>query len=324
MANDYSLNGKTLEKQYKHQLSDFDEWDQRDHAEAWLLFPENIGKHMSIDETALSRGELYTIITNKAAKGGKGAIFAMIRGTKADDIVKIINTIPRRVRHICKEITMDFANNMADIAHRCFPWAKRVRDRFHLHQLVSDAVQDVRIKHRWEAIDEYNKALKAHGRGYKAPTLENGDTLKELLARSRYLLYKTPEKWCDSQHTRAKLLFERYPDIKTAYHHAMGLNHVFAAKDKRLKNNHLITTREIAWTRLVKWNDQVEQSNLTPFNTVANTIANHYATILNYFDNKSTNASAESFNAKLKAFRTQFRGVKDVKFFLFRVCKIYA
>ncbi|MFR9575399.1 MAG: transposase [Rikenellaceae bacterium] len=269
MANDYYLNGKTLERQYKHHLSDFNEWEQLEHADKQLLYPENIGKYMSIDETALSNGELYTIITNKAAKGGKGTIFAMIRGTKAEDIVKIINTIPRRIRHKCKEITMDFANNMADIARRCFPWAKRVRDRFHLHQLVSDAVQDARIKFRWEALDAHNKA----------PRLENGDTLKELLARSRYLLYKTPEKWCASQRTRAKLLFERYPDIKAAYNHALGLNHVFAAKDKHLKNGHIITAREIAWTRLAKWNEQVEKSNLTPFNTVANTIANHYSTI---------------------------------------------
>lgn len=33
---------------------------------------------LSIDETSLSNGELYTIVTNKAAKGGKGAIVAMI------------------------------------------------------------------------------------------------------------------------------------------------------------------------------------------------------------------------------------------------------
>ena len=33
----------------------------------------------------------------------------------------------------------------------------------------------------------------------------------------------------------------------------------------------------------------------------------------------STNASAESFNAKIKAFRVQFRGVKNVEFFLFRL-----
>ena len=46
--------------------------------------------------------------------------------------------------------------------------------------------------------------------------------------------------------------------------------------------------------------------------------------ILNYFDNRSTNASAESFNAKIKAFRAQFRGVKNIGFFLFRLTTIFA
>ncbi|WP_462429560.1 transposase, partial [Butyricimonas virosa] len=46
--------------------------------------------------------------------------------------------------------------------------------------------------------------------------------------------------------------------------------------------------------------------------------------ILNFFNNRSTNASAESFNAKLKDFRAQFWGVLDIKFFLFRVAKIFA
>ena len=31
----------------------------------------------------------------------------------------------------------------------------------------------------------------------------------------------------------------------------------------------------------------------------------NYIDILNFFDNRSTNASAESFNAKIKNFRTQ-------------------
>ncbi|MGE5393775.1 MAG: transposase, partial [Candidatus Saccharibacteria bacterium] len=46
--------------------------------------------------------------------------------------------------------------------------------------------------------------------------------------------------------------------------------------------------------------------------------------ILNFFDNRSTNASAESFNAKIKAFRSGLRGVRDVNFFLYRLAKIYA
>ncbi|WP_240377647.1 transposase [Arachidicoccus soli] len=39
---------------------------------------------------------------------------------------------------------------------------------------------------------------------------------------------------------------------------------------------------------------------------------------------RSTNASAESFNAKVKAFRSQFRGVKSIEFFLYRLTKLYA
>ncbi|GAF04681.1 transposase [Saccharicrinis fermentans] len=50
----------------------------------------------------------------------------------------------------------------------------------------------------------------------------------------------------------------------------------------------------------------------------------HVQNIINFFDNRSTNAAAESFNAKVKDFRRQFRGVVDVKFFLFILTKIFA
>ncbi len=60
------------------------------------------------------------------------------------------------------------------------------------------------------------------------------------------------------------------------------------------------------------------------FNTISATFYSHYPEILNFFDNRSTNASAESFNAKLKTFRATQRGVVDIEFFLFRVAKIYA
>jgi len=41
-----------------------------------LLFPENIGELLSLDETEMSNGELYTILTNKSAKGKQGSIVA--------------------------------------------------------------------------------------------------------------------------------------------------------------------------------------------------------------------------------------------------------
>ena len=45
-----------------------------------------------------------------------------------------------------------------------------------------------------------------------------------------------------------------------------------------------------------------------------------FETILNFFDNRNTNANAESFNSKIKLFRANQRGVRDTSFFLYQFC----
>jgi len=272
---------------------------------------------LSIDETALSNGELYTIVTNKKAKGKKGAIIAMVKGTKADTIIKILLKIPIGKRNKVEEVTLDMAANMGLIVKRSFINAVRVIDRFHVQKLATEAVQEIRVKHRWEAIDKENEVIEyARNKGitYVAETLSNGDSLKQLLARSRYLLFKNSTKWTPSQHQRAEILFSTYPDLKKAYDLSQNLSWIFEnTKDKT-----------VGLTRLAHWYEKVRQSGFKSFNSIAKTISIHYQGILNYFDNRSTNASAESFNAKVKAFRTQFRGVKNIPFFLFRLTNIFA
>ena len=44
----------------------------------------------------------------------------------------------------------------------------------------------------------------------------------------------------------------------------------------------------------------------------------HYDEALNFFANRAANAFAESFNAKIKAFRASLRGTSDIRFFPFR------
>ena len=124
-----------------------------------MLYPENTGEHLSLDETSLSKGELYTLLTNKAAKGKKGAIVAMIKGTKAEDVQKVLLQIPRHIRSSVKEITLDMAANMERIARVCFPKASLVTDRFHVQKLAYDALQEMRIKYRWEALDLENELI---------------------------------------------------------------------------------------------------------------------------------------------------------------------
>lgn len=209
------------------------------------------------------------------------------------------------------------AGSMNIIAKRCFPNAVLVTDRFHVQKLAIEAVQELRIKHRWEAIDAENEAIeksRKQKKGYHPVVLENGDTIKQLLARSRYLIYKNEKKWSPDQKRRADILFYLYPDIHAAYQLSQQLSWIFEKTKEKI----------YAYTRLAQWHEKVAKAGFKSFNTISRTIMNHYKTILNYFDNRSTNASAESFNAKIKAFRAQFRGVRNVEFFLFRLTQIYA
>jgi len=306
-----------LNRQYKDFLSGFKNWDQRDHASKWLLFPDNLGTQLSIDETSVSHGELYTIVTNKAAKGRKGAIVAIVAGVKAEVVIEVLRKIPSHKRRKVKEITLDMAGNMELIAKRAFPLAVRVTDRFHVQQLATEALQEMRIKHRWAALDAENAAIekaRKEDNDFQPTFLSNGDTLKQLLARSRYVLYKRENRWTESQKERALLLFEHYPDLRQAYDLSIGLSNIFEKTRDKI----------YGLTRLARWHEKVAQSGFKAFNTIAKSIYNHYQTIVNYFDNRSTNASAESFNAKLKAFRSQFRGVRSIDFFLYRLTQIYA
>jgi transposase len=163
-----------------------------------LLFSENIGEYLSIDETAFTNGALDTVVTNKAAKGKKGALVAMVKGTKAETVIRILLKILIEKRYKVKEVTVDMAGNMGLIVKKSFPKVTRVIDRFHLQKLTIEAIQEIRIKHRWEAIDNENDAIeyaKKKGRLYVAKVLANGDTVKHLLARSSSLFFKKPSKW---------------------------------------------------------------------------------------------------------------------------------
>jgi len=282
-----------------------------------MIFIENIGPYLSIDETSLSHGELYTIITNKERKGKKGSVVAILEGTKAESIIEMLEKIPISKRKKVQEVTLDLAPNMSLIVKRAFTNAVQVIDRFHVQQLATEALQEIRIKYRWQAMDAENEAIekaKQNKKTYNPEILQNGDTLKQLLARSRYVLYKNKDDWSESQKQRVEILFEKYPDIKSAYDLTRALSDIYTHTKIKI----------YAFTRLAKWHEMVDKSGFKSFNTISRTIMNNYTSILNYFDNRSTNASAESFNAKIKAFRSQFRGVNDINFFLFRIAKLFA
>lgn len=225
--------------------------------------------------------------------------------------------MPLYMRLRVREITMDLSPTMQRIAKHCFTNATIVADRFHVQRLMSEAISDLRIEHRWKAIaqDNCERALaKETGFTYMPFVFRNGDTRKQLLARSRHLLMKNCTKWTYDQKVRAEILFENYPDIREAYEMSMELTGIY--------NKHSI--KNAARLNLARWCDKLERIGNKIFSTIKDTIYNNTDEILNFWINRSTNAYAESFNAKVKAFRSQFRGVSDIPFFIFRLSTILA
>ena len=187
---------------------------------------------MSLDETSLSNGDVYTILTNKAAHGGKGALAAMIRGVASDTVSAILRKVPLKQRRKVKTVTTDLSSAMMLTVRKVFPGASLVNDRFHVQQLVSEAVDQLRIRHRWEVLDAENRAIREHRRKRKGAKskeerdligqweperMENGETMPQIMARSRHIILKHKSKWNDQQRIRARILFTKFPDLETAY-----------------------------------------------------------------------------------------------------------
>lgn len=317
IASYYGIKGQILQRHYKHKVSGYKQWEQLLHAEEYLIYPENITDKLSIDEVSLSKGELYTFVTNKNTKvRNKKSIVAVINGTEAKTIQSVLEKISLEKRNQVKEVSMDMARNMGLAVENSFANSKSVIDRFHVVRLVMDAMQHQRVKLRWKAIEEENTAIKQakeRGEKYYPEVLPNGDTLKELLARSRYLLYKYSDEWTINQNKRANILFEKYPTLKSVYELTLSFRNIY-------KN----TSKTKALVEFNRWKKKAIAMKIEVFNTVVNSIDYHLDNILNFFDNRSTNANAESFNSKIKGFRANLRGVTDVKFFLFRLEKLFA
>ena len=313
----YHINGHTFEKQYKEILSGYLRWNQLDHADKWMLFPDNMGSRLAIDETSLSNGELYTFVSNRDACTRECSLIAVVAGTKSEDVIAVLQQIKEERRYAVEEVTLDLSDSMRKIVRTAFPKASRVIDRFHIQKLACDAVQELRIRHRWDAIQQANEEMeevKQYGGDYVPYRYPNGDTRRELLIRSRYLLFKSANKWTEKQKQRAVILFKEYPDIQRAYGLCHSLRMIFS------KN----TVKDAARLAMARWYNKVEEARLHSFNVIAATFYEHYDEIINFYNNRSSNAIAESFNAKIKLFRANLRGVADKKFFLFRIAKLYA
>lgn len=345
----FQTDGKYLGRAYKEHLSGFEDWEQKEHADEWLLLEQNMGERLSIDETMLHH-DLFTFLSNKEGHCKKGTLVAAVKGTTVADVAKHLHKIPEESRLRVKEVTMDFSDSMMGIVKKEFPLAEIVIDLFHVMQLYGTKGLDAmrmklkrantaevkKLEREFRKRQERNawnrkrykenhppkksrngkrigRPPKRKNERFEPPKLSNGETKADLLTHVRYPLMKSPNEWTDFQKDEMHLLFKIEPRMKVAYGLLCALRNIFSN----------IKDRKKAKKALHRWYKNVGKTRIREIISVRDTIKSKEEYILNYFNNRATNASAESFNAKVKGLRAQVRGVGDLPFFMFRCAKIF-
>lgn len=292
-----------------------------------ILKTENFGANMAIDEKQIGE-EMHTVISNRDT----GKIAVLARTLKASDLSLLIPKFNLKGFEV-KSITRDLSNTYDWFSRQAFMNAGHVADKFHIIKNLLDAQQAVRIRCRQELLRDKRLKFEAHKKiekerkdkckktskpfkkrkfSYKQPKLANGETALEILARSRFLLYKFNSDWTNSQTERANLLFDKYPEIETAYELSLIFRNWY--KKKNVGRCISITNKE-----LELWYEQVELADIDEMSNFKSLVERNQSVITAYFKKGHTNAIAENINSKIQRFISINQGTRDREFFYFRM-----
>ena len=292
-----------------------------------ILQLEHFGEDMAIDEKQIGE-EMHTVITNRQS----GTIAVLAQTIKASELINLLPHFQGKGFEV-KSITRDLSQSYDWFCRQVFCNSRHVADKFHIIKHLMDACQDVRVRYRQEQLsdkrkkyEEYKKKeaerkkqCKVEGTIYQAKKFiydekkaVNGETLLELLARSRYLLYKYPNDWRDSQKERTEALFEGYPEIKTSYLLACEFR-------KWYKKENIGKSKDDLLLKLQKWYKAVEDSEVTEMENFKSIVERNQGLIMNYFVKGETNAIAECINSKIQRFIASNQGTRGREFFYFRL-----
>lgn len=343
------VEGKKLYRWYKEVLSGFTDQTQQDLLHKYdtkekdkdkkehsvqvpILKPENLGSKMCIDEKHIG-DHMYTILSNR--ESGKIAMVACT--LKVATLTKILENFGDKKFEV-RSISRDLSESFNWVCKQSFMNATQVADKFHVLCHLFDVSQDMRVFHRQKVLsqrrilfDEFqNKELERAGQCmkegtkfvpgeflFKEPRLANGETLRELLARSRYLLYKFQNQWTPKQQERAEVLFGKYPDLKIAYDLSAIFRNWFSRSNIGKSENMLLG-------QLHYWYALVEKTGIEELLNFKSLVERNQSYIMNYFNSGESNAMAEGINSRIQQFIHSNKGVRDKDFFFFRLAKFYS
>jgi transposase len=287
---------------------------------------------MSIDEKHIGE-DIYTVMSNRES----GKIAFLCSSIVFSEINEVLSPYAHLLNKV-KSITRDFSALYEKLCTVLMPNTIQIGDKFHVIRNLMEAHQSVRIRYRQKELEKRRKAyqefkkaeqqrledserigenFKANKFHYNEERLENGETLLEILSRSRYLLFKYPQQWTIRQSKRAQVLFKICPEIQQAYTLCCQFRNLLS------KNNigkHFLQIDK----ELHQWYEDVETADIDELLNFKSMVESNEDIIRNYFKAGETNAIAESINSKIQKFISSNCGSRDKDFFFFRLANYYA
>ena len=269
----------------------------------YVFKQENIGEKMSIDDKVIGY-EGFTVLSNHDT----GKMAMLVESTNTEGVtaaMSLFGSALKKIRHI----SMDMSPVYALICSNLIPRAVQIIDKFHVMKYVYESVSEVRIRVKKELANTLSEGRKK--------TEEDKKILSALalLRRVRHAVTQSPEKWSEEMENTVYQVFEKFPDLKTAYQISQNFKHWYDFQ------NHIKSRDEIS-KNLYKW--YAEAAQLKEFEPVIKMIRKHEDPILNFFQHGITNAKAERLNGKIQRFFSNNYGIKDKDFFLYRTANYFS
>lgn len=233
--------------------------------------------HIGIDEKAFSKGQSYLSLLYDL---DKSTVEAISDGHDTESGIACFSQLSAEQIDSVQAVAMDMSASYVQAAKQVFPLAeeKIVHDRFHVMQLATKAVDQVR-------------------RGEHRRLKEEDD---DRLAKTRYLWLTSQENLTEKQQAALDKVFDLQLETGKAWGYKEMLRDLWHHDDAAS-----------AALYFHDWYRRVIHTRLEPMKKVARTIKARLANVVSYCTHGITNAVAEGINSKIMSIKRRVGGYRN-------------
>lgn len=243
---------------------------------------------LAIDESAFrKRFRFHTVFSDPE----RGTVIDLVEGRGKGSVFGGLVAMSDQVRAGIETVVIDCHWPYRQAIEEALPHARVVADKFHVIRAVDAAAHRVRIRH--------GRRIRVMGRDGGLARQHNPRFIPEVW-RSRWTFMKRGSKLSHDDVDALAPVFEILPEVATAWLLKEQFAVIYDAPD-----------RVEAERRLELWVDHVNAAAIPEFINIWRTLGWWREQILNYFDDRVTNAFAEGITNKIKVMKRRSYGFRD-------------